>query len=549
MRMTAVVVTALVLAMAAGADGPYLGDYDAELRVPGGQHVDCERMVQRLKDLGANTYMWLIWHNANDWEDLHEFLPLAKQAGITVWVYLVPHSETAFQDARWPYSEPFKLDYVRWAQEIAKLSLEYDNLIGYVIDDFWGNFNPERFSIEYVREMIEAGRAINPEIKFYPLMYYGQFGLRFVDELAPLIDGCVAAYPRDEGEIERALAYLNDDYLVEAGASFVFPPDQPSQVGEHAFLSQEVTVTDVARASLTLRYEDNFQGPTVGYHTMQVLVDGEPVWEEDVAGPDKGEVTVDLSQALAGKQRARLSVGVTDIKGVGNFRVVVTMSVIAAEGIELVTDLDDQQAWEEDTGGGFSIISRSRREGAGRFHLPLIIMPAGSRGEYAHRHGDEATAELIAGQVRTALGFVADGRAQGVVTYCLNKSEGSEDLEAVADAYRSFEAEDAEGAQQLPGRCSGALRRTGGQCDPTAGGVKRLAELTQDEMVEMAKAYLKSHYNEDTVRMDVLDNTVADGTGELRVECTVRWHGQQSNWRKVFYFENGHIANMRARQI
>ncbi len=74
-------------------------------------------------------------------------------------------------------------------------------------------------------------------------------------------------------------------------------------------------------------------------------------------------------------------------------------------------------------------------------------------------------------------------------------------------------------------------------------------ELTADELVEIAKDYLKVSYGEDTIRMDVLDSTVTDGSGELSVECTVSWRGQQSDWRKVFYFENGEVANMSARQI
>jgi len=75
------------------------------------------------------------------------------------------------------------------------------------------------------------------------------------------------------------------------------------------------------------------------------------------------------------------------------------------------------------------------------------------------------------------------------------------------------------------------------------------ADLTQEELVEKAKQYLKVTYGEDTVRMEVLDNTVTNGSGKLSVECTVSWRGQQSNWRKVFYFENGSVANMSARQI
>jgi len=441
MRLALVLLAGVVAVGTVAAMEPYLGDYDAELRVPGGAHVDCQRLVRRLQDLGANTYMWLIWHNANDWADLHDFLPLARDAGITVWVYLVPHSETGLENPNYPYSEPFRLDYVRWAQEIAKLSLQHDNLIGYVIDDFWTNFTPGRFSAEYVREMVEAGRAINPKIRFYPLMYFPQFNPRFANELAPLIDGCVAAYPRNEQEIAHALKWLNGEYLTAGAASFLFPWNQPSEAGAHAFLSQEVLVTDAARATVTLQYEDDFSGPTAGYHIMQLLVDGAPVWQEDVAGEDAGEVTVDLSAHLAGKQRARLSVGVSDQKGVANFGVTATMSLSAATGVELVIRLDDQKAWQQEAEGGFCIITTAQPQERAPRRLPLIIMPAASRGEYTHRHGEEATAERIAAQVRMALRFVADGRAQGVVTYCLDKSEGSEDLSAVAAEYRAFAAQ------------------------------------------------------------------------------------------------------------
>lgn len=55
-----------------------MGDYNAELRA--GEHVDIPLMVKRLTELGANTYMWLIWHHANDWEDLQQFLPEALKA-------------------------------------------------------------------------------------------------------------------------------------------------------------------------------------------------------------------------------------------------------------------------------------------------------------------------------------------------------------------------------------------------------------------------------------------------------------------------------------
>jgi len=72
-------------------------------------------------------------------------------------------------------------------------------------------------------------------------------------------------------------------------------------------------------------------------------------------------------------------------------------------------------------------------------------------------------------------------------------------------------------------------------------------ELTQEGLTDAAKAYLKSHYGEDTVRMDVLSNTVSDGTGEMNVECTVSVGGSQSDWNKAFAFRDAEVVDMRAR--
>jgi len=439
MKPTLVIAATLLGAAVSGApEGPFIGDYDAELRLPDDRtHVDCELMVQRLKELGANTYMWLMWHSPNDWDDLHEFLPLAQEAGITVWAYLVPHSESG---GRWPYSEPFKLDYVRWAQEIALLSLQYDNLVGYVIDDFWGNFpDPDRFSPEYTRQMVEAGKAINPDIKFYPLMYYRQFGLDFVEKLAPIIDGTVAAYPKDREEIERALTFLNDEYVLPARATVVFPAPMPSNVGDHGFLTQTAKVQNAALASVAFHYRDSYNGPTEGYHVMQLRVDGEVIWEEDAGGRDDAEATVDLSEAVAGKDEIKLALGVFDKKGVGHYALRAQFSDLRVRGIQMAdADLSNADAWQQEIVGPFDFEFSPMFTGEDKFSLPLILMPSGSRGEYQHRWDEEATAELISAKVRMILELVVEEKVQGCVTYCLNKQAGSEDFDAVAPVIKEF---------------------------------------------------------------------------------------------------------------
>lgn len=434
-RMALVVALIALLAMVAEAQPPYIGDYDAELRQ--GDHVDCALMVQRLQELGANTYMWLIWHSPNDWEDLHEFLPLAAEAGITVWVYLVPPSETAAVHPQFPYSEPFRLDYVRWAEEIARLSLEHKNLVGYVIDDFWGNVNPRWFTPESIQAMVDAGRAINPRIKFYPLMYFNQIGPAFIQMLGTVVDGVVAAYPRDRATIERALRYLNGEFVVPAAGQIVHPWGVPSKQGDHGFLCQTVRVTDAAHATLRFHFSDDYDGPTAGYHFLQVRVGDRVIWEEDVAGPDDGEVTLDLSETVAGHDEVTLSVGVFDRKGVGSYGVTATFADLRAEGLELA-DVDEQAAWSEDLQGSFTTALTPRFEPEEPVHLPLIVMPSGARGAYEKRNPDPATSERIAAKYRMCLQLVQEGATEGVVSYCLDKSPGNPDFEAVRQVIAEY---------------------------------------------------------------------------------------------------------------
>ena len=445
-----VIATLMLLAVvgAAGADEArpkLIGDYDMELRA--GDHVDNALMVQRLKDLGANTYMWLVWHNANDWEDLKAFLPLAKQAGISVWAYLCPQSESTLQDPGWPYSEPFRLDFVKWAQEIAKLSLQNDNLIGYVIDDFWGNVFPDRFSPEYIKRMVAAGKAVNPKLRFYPLMYFPEIGPHFLETVAPLVDGVVAAYPQSRQEMLDALAFLNDEFHLPAGIEVVYPTGTHSKPGDQALLTQTCKVTGGAKARLSFRYLDNFQGPTAGYHFLQVRVDDKVVWEEDVEGRDDGTADVDLAAALAGKQQVRLSIGVCDKQGVSEFGVCAAFSDLKATGLELAQpDLSVADAWPETLVGAFTVTRHPASEGKGRFHLPLIAMVAGQRVEFENRHHEKATPEAFARHTAEAVQLLREGKLEGVVMYCLDKTPGNPDLDAVRDVFATMP----ESARQAP---------------------------------------------------------------------------------------------------
>ena len=195
-----------------------LGDYDSELRLPNGR-VDIGTMVGRLKDLGVSSYYWLLWHASTDWEDLKLFLPKAAEAGIAVTAYLVPPSESP-PHAQW-YSEPFRLDYRRWAEEIARLSLEHPNLTSWVIDDFYANH--ELFTPAYVGEMRARAKKVNPSLVFMPLMYYGEITAQFARDYGGVIDGVVAAYPNDREAIAKARSVLNGTDASGGGGRFPIP--------------------------------------------------------------------------------------------------------------------------------------------------------------------------------------------------------------------------------------------------------------------------------------------------------------------------------------
>lgn len=181
------------------------GTYAGEPRTRDGR-VDIDRLLSELADLKANTYHWLIWHAATDWEDLQTFLPAARKEGIRVWVSLVPPSESPPQTKN--YSEPFRLDYLRWAEEIARLSAREPNLVAWSIDDYTHNLR--YFTPEKMREIRAAISRINPKLAFVPCSYFPAVTPKFAEQYRGLFDGLLFPYRH-----ESSGANLTDAGLVE----------------------------------------------------------------------------------------------------------------------------------------------------------------------------------------------------------------------------------------------------------------------------------------------------------------------------------------------
>lgn len=395
-------------------------------------------MVTRLKELGVTTYYWLVWHAPTDWDDLKLFLPKAREAGIEVWVYLVPPSESPPQYGG-QYSEPFRLDYPRWAEEIARLSLQHTNLTAWVIDDFFANH--KLFTPAYLREMQARAKRINPHLAFLPLMYFDEIRPKFAEDYHEVIDGVVVAYLQDREEIERTWAVLNDAEVTAPG-EFSCPWNTPTREGDFVMASQSVKVLPAEHYRLHLRERDDFTGPTSGYHFKQLLVDGTVVWEEDVAGGSKTwrQRTVDITERVRGKTNVTVAFRLLDKKGVSNFGVRWRLSDLRADGLQPGADFSEPQKWKVSQQGAFETgFGGAVKSGGRRFHIPFISMTAADVGEFRQRHGDPATPQRIAEQLRLSLGVWQDGKCDGVVTYCLDKRAASQTFPLAQKLFREFQ--------------------------------------------------------------------------------------------------------------
>lgn len=415
----------------AAAARRHLADYDAEPRLPN-KRVDVDRLTARLQELGATTYYWLIHHAKTDWDDLNLFLPKAREAGIDVWVYLVPPSEDA------AHMEPFRLDYPRWAEEIARLSVEQPNLTAWVIDDFYANH--KLFTPAYLRQMRERSQPINPRLAFLPLMYFGEMRESFLNDYRNVIDGVVVAYLENREAIDWVWQLTNDAVSVGPGG-FGLPSGTSTKPGDFVLASQTAEVRPANRRQVRFRERDDFGGPTAGYHFKQLLIDGEVAWEDDVAGGSRAwrTVEVDVSRSLIDKDRVTLAFRLLDRKGVSNFGVRWSIDGLEAEGLELAASLAETAKWSVAKQGPFETgFGPVARPGQRAFHIPFFSMVAGNVPEFRMRHGNPATPERMADQLRVSLQAYRDGKCDGVVIYCLDKQSDSQLFPLARDLFGQF---------------------------------------------------------------------------------------------------------------
>jgi hypothetical protein len=432
---------------------PILGCYGdlPYIYPPGNYHVDTDKLIKHLQDLKANTYFWEVWFSSSNWDDIKEFLPKAKMAGIIVWIFLPSPSETPPNIPNGNYPEPYRNDYIRWAQEIAKLTLRCSNLAGYVIDDFQFNV-PNPFSSSYVANMVNAGKAINPNIKFYPLLYpsLNQVIPAIIDSIGSYIDGIVMAYPSDVGypfPYGDGFSYvggdLNSDTLCIKSASNIMQDNYVEvnsktngtvNIGDYGFASRRVKINDHTNPSISF-YLYNSSNPSADStkQSMQLKVDGQVLWNSKIAATFNDKyVNINLTKAFAGKDYATISLGISDNSSFGGTWISGNFLIIDGYGFNYTNN-----GWIPEVHGNHKVTIRL---GKNAFKKDLIIMPAAVDWQYLKRYLDDPTPENIARRIDRFTHFLLSRKIEGLVTYYLDLKQDIPTLtfQVVQNVFLSF---------------------------------------------------------------------------------------------------------------
>ncbi|MEI8281783.1 MAG: hypothetical protein WCG75_05205, partial [Armatimonadota bacterium] len=121
-----------------------------------------------------------------------------------------------------------------------------------------------------------------------------------------------------------------------------------------------------------------------------------------------------------------------DKQSVVNFGISWELKGLAGNGLKFSAGLDQPRQWQTDVVGnfeaGFGVQGVPHKP---RFHVPFILMAAGQEWEFRKRHKDPATPERIASWVEMCLNAYNDGKCDGVVTYCLDKTKGAKVFDLV----------------------------------------------------------------------------------------------------------------------
>jgi hypothetical protein len=410
--------------------GPVLAEAGAPIRAKD-RSIDIPDTIAALRSEHVNTYLFQVWRNAGDWGQLPAFADAAKDAGIEVWVYLVPWSETPDKDPSFAYPEPFKTDYIAWADAIGKLSLDHPAITGWVMDDFYINaIQPGRFTDAYVNEMLAAGKSQNPNLKFFPVVYFQQPWADFVDRFARKIDGVIACYPRSDEEVDETCDYLNGNPY---GPSLLASLSRKAKVKAGAEAVAVSQVNAPPGAHLRFYFDDQTFGQETGSHAAFVIANGRLLWSHQV-DDEKQDTTIDLPLPTSA-QGTTIRVGMRVTKPETGALVQVRLDdirILTRDGARI------DSAWQAFASPATSAELAPASPG-GNLHLPLLLLVATLPAEHAKRYDEPPTVENIQRKLRLATGYVEQHKAAGVVCWYTPKTVRSTILPMVSTTFEPFD--------------------------------------------------------------------------------------------------------------
>lgn len=411
-------------------------DYNKELRESnprsdGLYHVDTPRLIEKLKEGAISTYAFLIWHEKSDWDDFRlEFLPAAQKAKIDTWIYLTPPSENNPPEGY----EPYGTDYITWAKESAKLSTVYPVLRTMVIDDF--NGNQEFFTPEYVGKIINAIHSINPKLAFYVINYDSSvsqmaaeklISTAFANKYYGLIDGVILPYlnwdDKDNLADEKSQIMENNNILTGKRDQFFvnFPWNKESKEGDYSSVSETIKFPYAYPYRFKFRVSDDYNGPTNGYHKLQVLINNKIIWNEDAgSGPNVRYVDLNIQPYIKKLSKFTITVRVFEQMAVGNYGIAVNWDLPVGK-------------WTMKENGTFA--NTGKYHSAKKLKIPFIILIYANGYGGIWRPSDDYLnrANIIAHET------LIHKNIKGIMQSGLDKSENSSQFPIVKKLYKKWQ--------------------------------------------------------------------------------------------------------------
>lgn len=398
------------------------GDSGAAVRSDG-KTIDVAATITQLGAMHVNTYFYDLPHGTDAWEKLPAFLKLAQDKQINVYVYLAPWS-LAKRGRMDEASEPFGTDFVRWFSEVGKLSVEHKNLVGVVMDDFASNANrDDRFTVQSVKAMLDAGRAANPALKFLPVLYFDDEWDTLMERFGPqLTDGVILCYPRSRAEVEQITPYIKDESH-GASLSVELPRKHRLKPGQGSFAGVRVDA-NVARQARTLAFFLDDQNPTDkrGRHRVVVRVGDRQIWSRELASANLDrQISIPLKDLRANSE---VSIGV--IADEPNEEASVRVRIVNLQFIdEHGQAIAETNRWKDLEDDGITFQIANAVIGQHRWNIPLTLMVAGAGFEDEKRFREPGDAEHIGRRLEDALEWCRAGLANGVVLWWTSKEPDS----------------------------------------------------------------------------------------------------------------------------